>query len=96
MNVHDLTLRTPTLDDAFLEMTGSRIERDEAEEDPVMTAIPRTTRVAARPAGFVHDLTSIARRGPRAAPRDVEAVAGFNPVTYILEAPSLIASRIRT
>ena len=26
--VRDLTLRTPTLDDVFLELTGSRIERD--------------------------------------------------------------------
>ena len=33
--VRDLTLRTPTLDDVFLELTGTRIERDDDnEEDP--------------------------------------------------------------
>jgi ABC-2 type transport system ATP-binding protein len=31
--VRDLTLRTPTLDDVFLELTGSHIERTESEED---------------------------------------------------------------
>lgn len=30
--VRDLTLRTPTLDDVFLELTGTRIEHDEVEE----------------------------------------------------------------
>src|SRR5258708_24812175 len=30
--VRDLTLRTPTLDDVFLELTGSHIERDDNEE----------------------------------------------------------------
>jgi ABC-2 type transport system ATP-binding protein len=30
--VRDLTLRTPTLDDVFLELTGSHIERDASEE----------------------------------------------------------------
>ena len=30
--VRDLTLRTPTLDDVFLELTGSHIERSETEE----------------------------------------------------------------
>jgi ABC-2 type transport system ATP-binding protein len=30
--VRDLTLRTPTLDDVFLELTGSRIEHDESDE----------------------------------------------------------------
>jgi ABC-2 type transport system ATP-binding protein len=30
--VRDLTLRTPTLDDVFLELTGHRIERDESAE----------------------------------------------------------------
>jgi ABC-2 type transport system ATP-binding protein len=32
VTVRDLTLRTPTLDDVFLELTGSRIERLETEE----------------------------------------------------------------
>jgi ABC-2 type transport system ATP-binding protein len=32
--VRDLTLRTPTLDDVFLELTGSHIERKNAQEDP--------------------------------------------------------------
>jgi ABC-2 type transport system ATP-binding protein len=32
--VRDLTLRTPTLDDVFLDLTGSHIERDNQEEDP--------------------------------------------------------------
>jgi ABC-2 type transport system ATP-binding protein len=31
VHVRDLTLRTPTLDDVFLELTGTHIERDEAE-----------------------------------------------------------------
>lgn len=34
MIVRDLTLRTPTLDDVFLELTGSHIERTTSEEDP--------------------------------------------------------------
>jgi ABC-2 type transport system ATP-binding protein len=32
VTVRDLTLRTPTLDDVFLELTGSHIERDDNEE----------------------------------------------------------------
>jgi ABC-2 type transport system ATP-binding protein len=32
VQVRDLTLRTPTLDDVFLELTGSHIEREETEE----------------------------------------------------------------
>jgi ABC-2 type transport system ATP-binding protein len=32
VHVRDLTLRTPTLDDVFLELTGTHIEREEAEE----------------------------------------------------------------
>ncbi len=32
VRVRDLTLRTPTLDDVFLELTGSRIQHDETEE----------------------------------------------------------------
>ncbi len=32
VQVRDLTLRTPTLDDVFLELTGSRIQHDETEE----------------------------------------------------------------
>jgi ABC-2 type transport system ATP-binding protein len=35
VKVRDLTLRTPTLDDVFLELTGSHIERDETEEASV-------------------------------------------------------------
>jgi ABC-2 type transport system ATP-binding protein len=31
--VRDLTLRTPTLDDVFLELTGTHIERDESQEE---------------------------------------------------------------
>jgi len=33
VEVRDLTLRTPTLDDVFLDLTGSHIARKEAEED---------------------------------------------------------------
>ena len=33
--VRDLTLRTPTLDDVFLEMTGSHIERNEHQQEQV-------------------------------------------------------------
>ena len=32
VHVRDLTLRTPTLDDVFLELTGSHIERSTSEE----------------------------------------------------------------
>ncbi len=32
--VRDLTLRTPTLDDVFLELTGTHIERKNGQEDP--------------------------------------------------------------
>jgi ABC-2 type transport system ATP-binding protein len=32
VQVRDLTLRTPTLDDVFLELTGTHIEREETEE----------------------------------------------------------------
>ena len=32
VQVRDLTLRTPTLDDVFLELTGTHIERDETQE----------------------------------------------------------------
>jgi ABC-2 type transport system ATP-binding protein len=32
--VRDLTLRTPTLDDVFLELTGSHIERANSQKDP--------------------------------------------------------------
>jgi ABC-2 type transport system ATP-binding protein len=34
VHVRDLTLRTPTLDDVFLELTGTHIEQDEAQEVP--------------------------------------------------------------
>ncbi len=34
LTVRDLTLRTPTLDDVFLELTGSHIERKTTAEDP--------------------------------------------------------------
>ena len=32
VTVRDLTLRTPTLDDVFLDLTGSHIERDDNKE----------------------------------------------------------------
>jgi hypothetical protein len=32
LHVHSLTLRTPTLDDVFLELTGGHIEHLEPEE----------------------------------------------------------------
>jgi ABC-2 type transport system ATP-binding protein len=34
VKVRDLTLRTPTLDDVFLDLTGTRIEPDDNPEDP--------------------------------------------------------------
>ena len=33
--MRDLTLRTPTLDDVFLDLTGTRIERDDDRSDAV-------------------------------------------------------------
>ena len=34
VSVRELTLRTPTLDDVFLELTGTHIERKNTQEDP--------------------------------------------------------------
>jgi ABC-2 type transport system ATP-binding protein len=34
VSVRDLTLRTPTLDDVFLELTGTHIEHKNSREDP--------------------------------------------------------------
>ena len=71
VRVRDLTLRTPTLDDVFLDLTGTRIDRRHRGE--LMTAIDTIAipiaddDVRARPAGFVHDLTSIAGRALRAS-----------------------------
>jgi ABC-2 type transport system ATP-binding protein len=31
--VRELTMRTPTLDDVFLELTGARIEHDGTDDD---------------------------------------------------------------
>jgi ABC-2 type transport system ATP-binding protein len=33
VSVQNLTMRTPTLDDVFLELTGAHIGRDEAQEE---------------------------------------------------------------
>ncbi len=39
--MRELTLRTPTLDDVFLEVTGNRMaEEDEAERSPAPTTAP--------------------------------------------------------
>jgi ABC-2 type transport system ATP-binding protein len=32
VHLRDLTLRTPTLDDVFLEMTGNRMQHDDFEQ----------------------------------------------------------------
>jgi ABC-2 type transport system ATP-binding protein len=32
VNVRNLTMRTPTLDDVFLELTGAHLQKDEEEE----------------------------------------------------------------
>ena len=69
--VHDLTLRTPTLDDVFLELTGAHIEH-ECSGGPVMTpsptpSLPPTARVA-RPAGFARP--DLSPQALRAVPRD--------------------------
>ena len=80
--VRDLTLRTPTLDDVFLELTGSHIERERRPtrrppDDRRRRRRPdhaAPTRSAPDPAGFVHDVAAIAGRALRAVPRDLEAV----------------------
>ena len=82
--IRDLTLRTPTLDDVFLELTGTRIQHgDDDEGGCVMTAVdqrhrrrgPTSRRDAEpRPAGFVNDVVAIAGRALRAVPRDLESV----------------------
>jgi ABC-2 type transport system ATP-binding protein len=33
VHVRDLTLRTPTLDDVFLDLTGTRIEHETQQEE---------------------------------------------------------------
>ncbi len=33
MPIRDLTLRTPTLDDVFLELTGTHIQQDDDDHD---------------------------------------------------------------
>ena len=74
--VRDLTLRTPTLDDVFLELTGAT-SSDQHGGGPIMTALRTIARpdagepTRARPAGFLHDLFSIAGRALRAVPRDL-------------------------
>ena len=87
--MRDLTLRTPTLDDVFLELTGSHIEHDEADtrsddaEDAAEVTTSRRPSVADRSPtptlratarpGFVHDVAPIAGRALRAVPRDLES-----------------------
>ena len=49
VTVRDLTLRTPTLDDVFLELTGSHIERDSGTADGDSAAgVATTTKEASR------------------------------------------------
>ncbi len=83
--IRDLTLRTPTLDDVFLELTGTRFQHDDEQEVSVMTTVTtirpeprhldgREQRPDPRPAGFVSDVVTIAGRALRAIPRDVESV----------------------
>jgi hypothetical protein len=42
--VRDLTLRTPTLDDVFLDLTGSRIDTEGDERDTGPAAGPEPVR----------------------------------------------------
>ena len=79
VTVRDLTLRTPTLDDVFLELTGNRFEHDESTGGRIMTVAAATLRsqaaaVEPRAAGFLADTATIAGRALRAIPRDVETV----------------------
>ena len=46
--MRDLTLRTPTLDDVFLELTGSHIEREDTQRgDRPMSAADVVAPIAA-------------------------------------------------
>jgi ABC-2 type transport system ATP-binding protein len=55
--VRNLTLRTPTLDDVFLELTGNRIRRDDATGEP-----SRDVELDASDDQFArHDLVEVAR-----------------------------------
>ena len=56
----ELSIRTPTLDDVFLEVTGSHLKENET--------------IQARPAGFFRDVTTVAGRALRAIPREPEAI----------------------
>ena len=62
--VEGLTLRTPTLDDVFFEVTGERM----SEEAPMTDDGRRPSRVAPRGAGFI---AGSAQRRPAGDPPDV-------------------------
>ena len=70
VSVRELTLRTPTLDDVFLQVTGARLQEDARTEEAAAAA----SQIRARRPGFLRDMVSVAGRALRAIPRDVEAV----------------------
>ena len=71
-------LRTPTLDDVFLELTGNRIEPATTPQEDADDRRHRPHRTALTPsgpgrAGFVADLVSVAGRALRSIPREPES-----------------------
>ena len=89
-----LTLREPTLDDVFLELTGATSSKRRRR---VTTATIDQAPVRARPAGFLADCLGIANRSIRAVPREIEFVvpALAVPVFYTINigAPSCSPKR---
>ena len=79
IEVRDLTLRTPTLDDVFLELTGNRIaQEDQASARPLPTTAP-TCRRSTHERREPHHRRRLARRArPRPAGfvADITAIAG--------------------
>ena len=72
LHVRNLTLRTPTLDDVFLELTGGRIVGARAMS--AVDAVASGRSIRGREAGFFADLWTIAGRALRLVPRDKEAL----------------------
>ena len=83
VGVRELTLRTPTLDDVFLDLTGTRIERDDDRGDEFDDGHDHATTTATTTRG--PDVTTIAadpasgdalRARPAGLVHDVSAIAG--------------------
>ena len=73
--VKEVTLRTPTLDDVFLQATGARLHDTALTAARKMNALADpSAQIQARKAGFVFEVAAVARRALRATSRDLESV----------------------